>query len=51
MNVANRFDPETVAAPAMLFEELDLAKIDLDFDKPPILQTPLARGNAATEQE
>jgi hypothetical protein len=51
MNVANRFDPETVAAPAMLFEELDLAKIDLDFDKPPILQTPLARGLAAREQE
>jgi TldD protein len=33
----------TVAAPAMLFEELDLTKIDRDFDKPPILPTPLAR--------
>ncbi|MHC4066042.1 MAG: metallopeptidase TldD-related protein [Planctomycetota bacterium] len=33
----------TVVAPAMLFEELDLAKIDQDFDKPPILPTPLAR--------
>jgi hypothetical protein len=34
---------QTVAAPAMLFEELDLAKLDRDFDKPPILPTPLAR--------
>lgn len=33
----------TVVAPAMLFEELDLAKIDRDFDKPPILQNPVAR--------
>jgi hypothetical protein len=36
--------PTTVAIPALLFEELDLAKIDRDFDKPPILPTPLARG-------
>ncbi|UCE62068.1 MAG: hypothetical protein JSU63_10215 [Phycisphaerales bacterium] len=36
--------PKTVAVPALLFEELDLAKIDRDFDKPPILPTPLARG-------
>lgn len=36
-------DGQTVVAPAMLFEELDLAKIDRDFDKPPILPTPLAR--------
>jgi len=36
-------DGQTVAAPAMLFEELDLAKIDRDFDKPPILPSPLAR--------
>jgi hypothetical protein len=35
----------TVAVPALLFEELDLAKIDRDFDKPPILQTPLARAS------
>ncbi len=34
---------QTVVAPAMLFEELDLAKVDRDFDKPPILPTPLAR--------
>jgi TldD protein len=33
---------QTIAAPAMLFEELDLAKIDEDFDKPPILPSPLA---------
>ena len=33
----------TVSAPAMLFEELDLAKVDHDFDKPPILPSPLAR--------
>jgi TldD protein len=37
-------DGSTVVAPAMLFEELDFAKIDRDFDKPPILPTPLARG-------
>lgn len=33
----------TVIAPAMLFEELDLAKADRDFDKPPFLPSPLAR--------
>jgi len=33
----------TVALPALLFEELDLSKIDRDFDKPPVLPTPLAR--------
>ncbi len=33
----------TVAAPALVFEELDLAKIDRDFDKPPVLPAPLAR--------
>ncbi len=40
-------DGQTVAAPSMLFEELDLAKIDRDFDKPPILPSPLARLAAA----
>jgi hypothetical protein len=35
----------TVVAPAMLLEELDLARIDRDFDKPPILESPLARAN------
>jgi TldD protein len=34
---------QTIAAPAMLFEELDLAKVDRDFDKPPILPSPLER--------
>lgn len=33
----------TVVTPAMLFEELDLAEIDRDFDKPPVLDSPLAR--------
>ena len=34
---------KTVIVPALLFEELDLAKVDQDFEKPPILPTPLAR--------
>ena len=33
----------TVVVPALLFDELDLARIDRDFDKPPILPSPLAR--------
>lgn len=33
----------TVACPALLFEELDLAKMDRDFDTTPILETPLSR--------
>jgi len=33
----------TIVAPAMVFEELDLAKIERDFDKPPILPSPLSR--------
>jgi len=36
---------QTLIAPAMLFEELDLAKIDRDFDRPPILPAPLARAS------
>lgn len=36
----------TVAAPAMLFEELDLADIDRDFDKPPIIESPVGRALA-----
>ncbi len=35
----------TASVPALLFEELDLAKVDRDFDKPPILPHPLARAN------
>lgn len=42
LNEGARSQGQTVAAPAMLFEELDLARIDRDFDKPPILPTPLA---------
>lgn len=34
---------QTYAVPALLFEELDLAKVDRDYDKPPILLSPLAR--------
>lgn len=43
LNSADMSGGRTVVAPAMLFEELDLAKIDRDFDKPPILTSPLAR--------
>jgi len=34
---------QTFAVPALLFEELDLVKIDRDFDKPPIIPAPLTR--------
>ena len=45
LHVINKGGAEgrTVAAPALLFEELDLAKIDRDFDRPPVLPPPLAR--------
>jgi TldD protein len=43
LNFGGGAEGQTVVAPALLFEELDLAKIDRDFDKPPILPTPLAR--------
>jgi hypothetical protein len=43
LNRGARSSGHTVVAPAMLFEELDLTKIDQDFDRPPILPTPLAR--------
>jgi hypothetical protein len=43
LNTAGGVEGQTIVAPAMVFEELDLAKIDRDFDKPPILPTPLAR--------
>ena len=42
-NNVSGLDGTTVVAPALLFEELDLAKVDRDFDKPPLLPTPLAR--------
>ncbi len=35
--------PQTIAVPAMLFEELDLAKVDRDFDRPPGIPSPVAR--------
>ncbi len=40
----------TIAVPALLFEELDLARIDRDFDRPPILPNPLAREDASKPQ-
>ena len=43
LNTGTGSQGRTVVAPAMLFEDLDLAKIDRDFDKPPILATPLNR--------
>jgi hypothetical protein len=43
MNVGGSGGFSTVIAPAMLFEELDLVKIDRDFDKPPILPNPVGR--------
>jgi len=39
----------TIAVPAILFEEIDLATIDRDFDKPPILPSPLARAAASKD--
>ncbi len=42
-NSVSGLDGTTVVTPALLFEELDLAKVDRDFDKPPLLPTPLAR--------
>jgi hypothetical protein len=35
--------PQTVVCPATLFEELDLAKVDRDFDRPPVIPSPVAR--------
>jgi hypothetical protein len=50
LNSGSRGRGQSVVAPAMLFEELDLAKIDRDFDKPPILPAPLAREGAEPER-
>ncbi|MBN2445291.1 MAG: hypothetical protein JXO22_01095 [Phycisphaerae bacterium] len=36
-------DVSTYAVPALLFEELDMAKVDRDFDTTPILPAPLTR--------
>lgn len=46
MNTGSGSDGSTVAVPSLVFEELDLAKIDRDFDKPPILPSPLARADS-----
>jgi TldD protein len=43
LNTGGGAEAQTIVAPALLFEELDLAKVDRDFDKPPILPSPLAR--------
>lgn len=34
----------SIIAPGVLFEELELSKIEQELDKPPILETPLTRG-------
>ena len=49
LNSATGHGGRTVSAPAILFEELDLAKADRDFDRPPILPTPLARTDVDKE--
>jgi hypothetical protein len=33
----------TLIAPPILLEELELSKIDQEYDKPPILKAPLSR--------
>ncbi len=37
----------TIISPALLFEELELSKIEQEFDKPPILPSPLKRERTA----
>ncbi len=51
LNSASWSGSTTVSVPALLFEELDLAKVDRDFDKPPILPSPLARLRAGENPE
>jgi hypothetical protein len=36
--------PVSVVAPAMVFEELELSKVEEEFDKLPILKSPALRG-------
>jgi hypothetical protein len=38
--------PASVIAPAIVFEELELTKIEGEFDKLPILPSPLVRGKS-----
>jgi len=45
-NISGRETTQTVAVPALVFEELDVVPVDRDFDKPPLLPSPLARKNA-----
>jgi len=42
LNVSGVQSSQTFAVPALLFEELDVAPVDRDFDKPPLLPSPLA---------
>jgi predicted Zn-dependent protease len=49
MNVLGGEGGQSVVAPALLFEELDLAPVDSDFDKPPFIPSPLARLKANQE--
>jgi predicted Zn-dependent protease len=43
LNVSSRLIGQTFVVPALLFEELDIAPADRDFDKPPLLPSPLAQ--------
>ncbi len=49
MNVLGGEGGQSVIVPALLFEELDLAPVDSDFDKPPFIPSPLARIKAKQE--
>lgn len=48
-NVLTSEAGQTIVSPAMLFEELDLTPVDSDFDKPPFIDSPLARLKAQKE--
>lgn len=43
LNYSGAQSSQTFVSPALLFEELDLAPVDRDFDKPPLLPSPLAQ--------
>jgi len=42
--------PSSIIAPAMLFEELDLSKIEQEHEKPPILSAPATRNSEGAAQ-